>query len=135
MFPAVPMNRFFSSLVLLVALFAPCRVRGAEKMNVLLIISDDQRTELGCYASRLAKTPNLDRLAATGLRFDRAYCQFPLCNPSRASMLTGRAPGNTGVLGNRTWFGQAHPDFVSLPRQFKKHDYVIRLSVFDSQKK
>ena len=56
-----------------------------ERMNVLLVISDDLRTEVGCYASDLAKTPNIDRLAATGVRFERAYCQFPLCNPSRAS--------------------------------------------------
>ncbi len=97
---------------------------AADKMNVLLIISDDMRNELGCYASTLAKTPNLDKLAATGIKFDRAYCQFPLCGPSRASMLTGRYPGTTGVLGNRTWFGDAHPEFVSLPRHFKNNGYT-----------
>lgn len=100
------------------------RASAAEKMNVLLIISDDLRTELGCYASTLAKTPNIDRLAATGVKFDRAYCQFPLCGPSRASMLTGRRPATTGVLGNRTWFGDAHPDFVSLPKYFKNNGYT-----------
>lgn len=97
---------------------------AAEKMNVLLIISDDMRAELGCYASQLAKTPNLDRLATTGVKFDRAYCQYPLCNASRASMLTGRHPGTTGVYGNRTWFGDAHPDFVSLPKHFKNSGYT-----------
>lgn len=97
---------------------------AAEKMNVLLIISDDMRTEIGCYASTLAKTPNIDKLAASGVRFERAYCQFPLCNPSRASMLTGRHPGTTGVLGNRTWFGDLHPEFVSLPKHFKNHGYT-----------
>ena len=99
-------------------------VSAAERMNVLLIISDDMRTELGCYASTLAKTPNIDKLATTGVRFGRAYCQFPLCNPSRASMLTGRHPGTTGVLGNRTWFGDLHPDFVSLPKYFKNNGYT-----------
>ena len=97
---------------------------AAEKMNVLFIISDDMRTELGCYASTLAKTPNIDKLAATGVRFDKAYCQFPLCNPSRASMLTGRNPGTTGVLGNRTWFGDKHPEFVSMPKHFKNNGYT-----------
>ena len=99
-------------------------VCAGERMNVLLIISDDMRTELGCYASTLAKTPNLDKLAATGVRFERAYCQFPLCGPSRSSMLTGRHPGTTGVLGNRTWFGDKHPEFVSLPKHFKNHGYT-----------
>lgn len=94
------------------------------RMNVLFIIADDLRTELGCYGSPLAKTPNLDRLAATGVRFDNAYCQFPLCNPSRVSMLTGRHPTTTGVLGNRTWFGDAHPEIVSMPRYYKDHGYV-----------
>ncbi len=97
---------------------------AADKMNVLLIISDDMRTELGCYGSTLAKTPNLDQLAATGVRFERAYCQFPLCGPSRSSMLTGRHPGTTGVLGNRTWFGDKHPEFVSLPKHFKNQGYT-----------
>jgi arylsulfatase A-like enzyme len=106
------------------AVSAPAPAADNQKMNVLLIIADDQRTELGCYASTMAKTPNLDRLAATGMRFDRAYCQYPLCNPSRASMLTGRHPASTGVLGNRTWFGDAHPDFVSLPKYFKNHGYA-----------
>jgi iduronate 2-sulfatase len=111
-------------LIATVMFAAAAVVCGEEKMNVLLIISDDMRTELGCYASNLAKTPNLDKLAATGVRFERAYCQFPLCGPSRSSMLTGRHPGTTGVLGNRTWFGDKHPEFVSLPKHFKNHGYT-----------
>jgi arylsulfatase A-like enzyme len=95
-----------------------------RRPNVLFIISDDLRTELGCYGSRLARTPNLDALAAAGVRFERAYCQFPLCNPSRSSLLTGRHPSTTGVLGNRTWFGAAHPEFVSLPKHFKANGYA-----------
>ncbi|MES2657633.1 MAG: sulfatase [Verrucomicrobiota bacterium] len=114
--------KLLQMLVLGTAVLLPAS--AAEKMNVLLIISDDMRTELGCYASTLAKTPNLDRLAATGIRFDRAYCQFPLCGPSRASMLTGRRPATVGVLGNRTWFGEAHPEIVSLPKHFKNNGYT-----------
>ena len=97
----------------------------ARKPNVLFLMADDMRVELGCYASRFdAKTPNLDALAKSGVRFDRNYCQFPLCNPSRASLLTGRTPANTGVLGNRTDFRKEHPDWVTLPQLFKNHGYV-----------
>jgi arylsulfatase A-like enzyme len=94
-----------------------------KPLNVLFIISDDLRTEPGCYGGR-AITPNIDALAKAGVRFDRAYCQFPLCNPSRSSLMTGRYPTTTGILGNRGFFGDAHPDFVSLPRYFKEHGYT-----------
>jgi arylsulfatase A-like enzyme len=111
-------------LVLVVGLFIGVTAPAAERMNVLFIISDDLRTELGCYGSKLAKTPHIDRLAAEGVRFDRAYCQFPLCNPSRTSMLTGRYPTTTGVLGNRQWFGAVSSEFISLPRYFKESGYT-----------
>jgi arylsulfatase A-like enzyme len=108
---------------LLVVGFVCAGASAAEKMNVLFIISDDLRTELGCYGSEIAQTPNLDRLAERGVRFDRAYCQFPLCNPSRSSMLTGRRPTEVGVLGNRSWFGVTCPDAVSFPKHFRDHGY------------
>jgi len=107
----------------------PTAVRGAEKParkpNVLFIMADDMRVELGCYGSRFrAHTPNLDALAQTGVRFDRNYCQYPLCNPSRASLFTGRKPSTTGVIGNRTNFRDAHPNWISLPQWFKENGYV-----------
>ncbi len=99
--------------------------KSARRPNVLFIMSDDMRVEIGCYGSRFgAQTPHLDALAASGVRFDRNYCQFPLCNPSRASLLTGRHPTRTSVLGNRTDFRTAHPDWTTLPQLFKENGYV-----------
>jgi iduronate 2-sulfatase len=95
-----------------------------QKLNLLLIAFDDLRPELGCYGNKLIDTPNFDALAKTGVRFDRAYCQFPLCNPSRSSLLTGRQPNTTGVTDNRTFFRDAHPDFVTLPQHMKANGYV-----------
>ena len=107
------------------AVFGQASAAAPRRPNVLFIMSDDMRVELGCYASMFrARTPNLDALAAAGVRFDRNYCQFPLCNPSRSSMLTGRPPTRTGVLGNQTAFRDLHPDWVSLPQLFKENGYV-----------
>jgi len=107
------------------AVFGQASAAARRPPNVLFIMSDDMRVELGCYASMFrARTPNLDALAAAGVRFDRNYCQFPLCNPSRSSMLTGRPPTRTGVLGNQTAFRDLHPDWVSLPQLFKENGYV-----------
>jgi iduronate 2-sulfatase len=96
-----------------------------RKFNVLFLMSDDMRVELGCYGSMFhALTPNLDALAKSGVRFDRNYCQFPLCNPSRASLLTSRHPTRTRVLGNRTNLRDLHPDWTTLPQLFKENGYV-----------
>lgn len=93
------------------------------RYKVLFIISDDMRGDLP-----LAKLPNLDALAASGVRFERGFCQYPLCCPSRTSLLTGRKPTTTGVVGNRSWYGDAHPDWVSLPHYFKQHGYITARS-------
>ena len=101
------------------------RVAATEtpKYNVLFIASDDLRPELGCYGNPIIKTPNIDRLSARGTRFERAYCQYPLCNPSRTSLLTSRYATQTGVMDNNIYFRVKHPDYVTLPQYFKMNGY------------
>ena len=96
---------------------------AAEKPNVLFVIVDDLNCRIGCYGDPVAKTPHLDGLAQRGVLFDRAYCNFPLCNPSRSSVLSGQLPTTTGVLDNKTWLvpPDGHP---TLPQHFAQHGYA-----------
>src|SRR5262245_43601927 len=100
---------------------------GAEsrRPNVLFLISDDLNNRLGCYSDPRAKTPNIDRLAARGARFDRAYCTFPLCGPSRNSLLTGLYPNSTGILANSQIFRQTIPSQQSMPQVFRNAGYFV----------
>lgn len=98
---------------------------ATPRKNVLFIISDDLNNLLGCYGDPIAKTPNIDRLAARGVRFDRAYCTYPLCGPSRNSMLTGLYPNSTGIHANSQIFRQTIPDQISLPQAFRHAGYFV----------
>jgi iduronate 2-sulfatase len=119
------MSRFVVVLLACLCLvLGNAAVSAAPQYNVLFFMSDDLRTELGCYGHPAVKSPHIDALAKAGVRFDRAYVQYPLCNPSRSSMLNGRYPTTTGVLDNQAWFGGLHPEFVSLPKYFKGHGYA-----------
>ncbi len=101
----------------------PCMAAEGTRPNVLFIISDDLNDSLGCYGHPLAKTPNIDKLAERGVRFENAYCQFPLCGPSRNSMLTGLYPNSTGILSNAQIFRQTIPKHQSLSQAFRLAGY------------
>ena len=95
----------------------------ASKPNVLFIFSDDLRPELGCYGCKHIISPNIDRLAAMGCHFDRSYVQIAVCNPSRASMLTGMRPDELSVWGLDKHFRESNPDAVTIPQHFMAHGY------------
>ena len=91
-----------------------------DRPNVLLICADDLAPVLDDPG---VVTPNLDRLRSRAVTFDRAYCQYPLCNPSRSSMLSGLRPDATGIYGNKTPIREAVPDVVTLPQLFRENGY------------
>lgn len=94
-----------------------------KKYNILFIASDDLNTDISGYGNPQVKTPNLDRLAKRGVQFNRAYCQYPLCSPSRSSIMTGKKPDEIQVYDLTTHFRSTVPDIITLPQHFKNNGY------------
>lgn len=123
------MNRasFLLSMAMLAFCLSTSKTISADEQsapkNVLFIISDDLNASLGCYGHPLVKSPNIDRLAARGVRFENAYCQYPLCGPSRNSMLTGLYPNSNGILSNGQIFRETIPSHHSLSQTFRLNNY------------
>jgi iduronate 2-sulfatase len=107
-------------------LLAGAMSKAADRPNVLFIAVDDMRVELGCYGKTMALSPNIDRLAQTGTLFNRAYCQQAVCNPSRASLLTGLRLDTLNIWDLPTHFRQRRADVVTLPQLFKNNGYFTQ---------
>ena len=108
--------------LLLLILLAPSAV--AARPNVLLLICDDLNCDLGCYGDPVVQSPSIDKLANRGTRFTQAHCQFPLCGPSRASMMTGLYPDQTRIRQNAIRIRQTMPNVIAMPQAFRAADYL-----------
>ncbi|MGD8240268.1 MAG: sulfatase, partial [Armatimonadota bacterium] len=96
---------------------------GQSKPNVLFFPIDDLRPQLGCYGHEAIESPSIDRLAAEGIRFERAYCQQAVCAPSRISLLSGCRLDTVGIYDLNTPLHSKHPEIVTMPQHFRKHGY------------
>ncbi|MCF6332715.1 MAG: sulfatase-like hydrolase/transferase [Draconibacterium sp.] len=101
--------------------------------NILFIFVDDLNTQLHCYGNETVKSPNIDKLAESGTMFTRAYCQWAVCGPSRASILSGQMPSQTGIRNLITQIRDVNPNIVTLPQYFKTRGYTTAAmgKVFD----
>lgn len=123
----VSMSRYISLALTLVLIFlSSCQTKEEKpsRPNILFIPVDDLRPDLGCYGNSVIQSPHIDRLAADGVTFTRAYCQQSVCNPSRASLLTGLRPDSIQVWDLYTSFRENVPDVVTLPQFFKEKGYT-----------
>jgi iduronate 2-sulfatase len=121
-----PMQRLTQLLtILFLALTGSRQSIASDKPNVLFVAVDDLTCSLGCYGHPFARTPSIDSLAAQGVRFDRAYCQIPLCNPSRASVMTGMRPDEIRVYDLDRHFREQVPSLITLPQLFRRNGWTV----------
>ncbi len=116
-------NRFSLLLAVLTLALAASAFGASDKPNVLFLICDDLNCDLGAYGHPQVKSPNIDRLAARGRLFERAYCQYPLCGPSRASFMTGLYPDQNLVKRNAIYIREHVPDVKTIPQMFRDNGY------------
>lgn len=119
----LPFRRLIAASLLLL----PLPLFAADtplKPNILFIVFDDLRPELGCYGTPIVQSPNIDTLAKSSLVFDHAYVQLALCNPSRSSFLSGRRPQSINVFTLKKFLRTGNPDITTLPQLFKNNGYT-----------
>lgn len=115
-----------AAVVALAVASTPSCSAEERPLNVLWVMADDLRPQLGCYGDPIVKTPRIDRFADTAVRFDRAYVQCAICSPSRNSMLSGLRPNSTGLRGFGVRVREVLPEIVTLPQHFKEHGWESR---------
>ena len=118
------LSRCVLVLSVILAAVVSCLAQPVSKPNILFIMVDDLRPQLGCYGSPETISPNIDRLASEGLIFDQAYVQVPVCGASRASLLTGLYPTADRFV---TYYSKAEEDaagMVDIPGHFKANGYT-----------
>jgi len=113
----------FIYIFLVVLLLSASKSGAEERPNVLLILVDDLKPALGCYGDTHAKTPNIDKLASRGIRFDLAYCNQSVCAPSRFTLMLGSHSTSTGLYGLGNHLRKSIPNAVTIPQHFAKHGY------------
>lgn len=117
------MRRAFCICLFAAVVPVPVCQAQEDRPNVLLILVDDLKPALGCYGDSVARTPNLDRLAARGMRFDMAYCNQAVCAPSRFTLMLGSHSTSTGLYGLGSQLREVVPNAVTMPQYFAKHGY------------
>ena len=113
-----------NQLITWLVLLTTAMLSAAEKTNILFIAIDDLKPTLGCYGDQIAKTPEIDKLASRGTVFLNAQCQWPVCGPSRASLMTSLYPEAVGVMDLKTDMRKKNPNVLTLPQHFHQHGYI-----------